>query len=54
MEYDLGTIKEGKLADLVLLNANPLDDISNTREIEAVVRNGVIYDRRVLDKLLDK
>jgi len=34
---DMGTVEKGKLADLVLLDANPLDDISNTRKIRAVV-----------------
>lgn len=36
-EHELGTIEPGKLADLVLLTANPLKDIRNTRRIEAVV-----------------
>ena len=36
----LGTIAEGKIADLVLLGANPLLDIRNTRRVEAVVANG--------------
>ena len=36
----LGTVTEGKLADLVLLEANPLDDIRNTRRIAVVVANG--------------
>ena len=35
-----GTIAPGKRADLVLLNANPLDDIRNTRAIELVIKNG--------------
>ncbi|SRR6266851_2006698 len=42
----LGTIEVGKSADLVLLNANPLDDIRNTREIEAVILRGNIILRR--------
>ena len=48
----LGTIAAGKTADLVLLRANPLDDIRNTRQIEAVVANGTLYDRAALDVLL--
>ena len=48
-----GTIDEGKLADLVLLDANPLDDINNTRKINAVVANGKLLQRKDLDKLLD-
>ena len=49
---DLGTIEEGKLADLVLLRANPLEDIRNTQEIRAVVAGGRLYQRDDLDGLL--
>lgn len=48
----LGTVEEGKLADLVLLDANPLEDITNTRRIRAVVANGRLYRRADLDRLL--
>jgi hypothetical protein len=40
---DMGTIETGKLADLVLLNANPLDDIRNTRQIRTVVLRGRVF-----------
>ncbi len=51
-ENDLGTIEQGKLADLVLLDANPLDDITNTRRIAAVVYNGHFYPRQSLEEML--
>jgi len=49
---DLGTIEEGKFADLVLLDANPLDDIRNTRRIRGVLLRGKFLDRATLDNLL--
>jgi imidazolonepropionase-like amidohydrolase len=48
----LGTVASGKLADLLLLDANPLADITNTTTIRAVVANGRYYDRAALDRLL--
>lgn len=44
-ERDLGTISVGKLADLVLLDANPLSGIRNTRKIEAVIVAGKLVDK---------
>jgi imidazolonepropionase-like amidohydrolase len=40
----LGTVAQGKLADLVLLDADPLADIHNTRRISAVIANGRVFD----------
>jgi len=54
LEDSLGTVEPGKLADLVLLEANPLDQISNTRRIRAVVANGTLFQRADLDQLLAK
>ncbi|HUR94414.1 MAG TPA: amidohydrolase family protein [Gemmatimonadales bacterium] len=48
----LGTIAEGKIADLVLLDGNPLDDIRNTDRIRAVIVNGRLLTRTALDSLL--
>ena len=50
---DFGTIEKGKVADLVLLNANPLDDIRNTQKIEAVIVSGRYFSRANLDKMLN-
>jgi amidohydrolase family protein len=47
-----GTIEEGKFADLLLLDANPLDDIRNTQKIRGVILRGKVFDRIVLDTLL--
>ncbi|MDQ3744257.1 MAG: amidohydrolase family protein [Acidobacteriota bacterium] len=48
----LGTVERGKLADLLLLDANPLEDISNTKKIAAVVKGGRYLPREDLDKIL--
>ena len=47
-----GTVAQGKLADLVLLDADPLTDIANLTKIRAVVANGRYFDRAALDSLL--
>ena len=52
LDQTLGTIEQGKIADLVLLDANPLLDIRNTQRINAVVANGRLFDRKALDKML--
>lgn len=53
-EKEFGTIEKGKIAALVLLDANPLEDIGNTRRIRAVVVGGRYFNRDSLDKLLDQ
>jgi len=52
MADSLGTVEAGKLSDLILLDANPLEDITNTRKIRAVVADGQLYLRADLDRLL--
>ena len=48
----LGTIEPGKLADFVVLDANPLDDIRNLRHVHRVVKSGIVYDpRQILNRL---
>jgi hypothetical protein len=54
LDESLGTIEAGKVADLVLLDANPLVDVRNTQQIRAVVANGRLYTRAELDGLLAK
>ena len=43
LDHLLGSIEVGKLADLVIMKENPLDNIRNTRSIEYVVKNGILY-----------
>jgi Imidazolonepropionase and related amidohydrolases len=44
----LGTIEVGKLADLFVINGNPLTDIKNTRNVQMVIKSGFIYDPKAL------
>jgi imidazolonepropionase-like amidohydrolase len=48
----LGTLEKGKFADMVLLDRNPLDDIRNTRTINAVVVRGKVLSKGDLEKQL--
>ena len=54
MEDQLGAVEKGKLADLVLLSANPLEDIANTQKIAGVIVNGRYFYRAELDKMLGR
>lgn len=51
-QSDFGTIQVGKIADIILLNENPLDDIGNTRKLWTVVIGGKVLKRGDLDRLL--
>lgn len=48
-EEELGSVQEGKLADLVLLDADPSRDINNAKKIDLVIKDGAIVDRASLD-----
>jgi imidazolonepropionase-like amidohydrolase len=51
-EKDLGTVEKGKIADLVVLEANPLEEIGNSRKIDAVVTGGKLLSKADLKKTL--
>ncbi|MAO09673.1 MAG: hypothetical protein CMC07_01965, partial [Flavobacteriaceae bacterium] len=48
---DVGSLEKGKMADLIVLTDNPLDDIENTQSIEMVMVNGRLYDANTLNEI---
>jgi imidazolonepropionase-like amidohydrolase len=54
LDKRLGSISEGKTASMVLVRANPLEDISNAQQIESVFLRGQYFSREDLDRLLDE
>jgi imidazolonepropionase-like amidohydrolase len=53
-DHDLGTIETGKIADMVVLDGSPLENIANTQRVAAVIRGGNYLDRAALGKMLSQ
>jgi imidazolonepropionase-like amidohydrolase len=54
LDGDLGSLEVGKLADIVILDGNPLEDLRNTNTLSHVIKNGTVYDADTLDEVWPK
>ncbi|MEQ9425546.1 MAG: amidohydrolase family protein [Cyclobacteriaceae bacterium] len=54
IDDDFGSVEAGRIADLVILSGNPLEEISAVRAVDAVVRKGYLYSKDDIDQILTK
>lgn len=54
IEGEIGTLETGKDADILVLDANPLEEISNVRKLDTLIQQGRMYDRPALDRMLER
>ena len=52
-ESDYGSIEIGKISDLVMLNSNPLEDITNTRDINYVIKGNEVFNPKIMAMAID-